>query len=148
VMSGVNPQGCDVSSFKSPSSEELDARLSLAHSQVHPGTRQNRHLQSLLLRGSPSVRVHPTFLKAQKLPDDLITKHIWDERYEDINSFERYLTRNGVGSANFFPQRFKKRTEKEIPRAPRRFEKKNWKFSWPTFWSVASGRIIRKPTKR
>src|SRR3979411_449925 len=74
------------------------------------------------------VRVHPPFLRAQKLPDQLITKHIWDERYEDINAFERYLTRNGIIIRKFFLHISK---EEQKRRFLERLEdpKKNWKFS-------------------
>jgi len=74
------------------------------------------------------VRVHPSFLKAQKLPERLITKHIWDERYEDINAFERYLTRNGVVIRKFFLHLSKQEQKR---RFLERLEdsKKNWKFS-------------------
>ena len=74
------------------------------------------------------VRVHPTFLRAQKLPDRLVTKHIWEERYEDINAFERYLTRNGVVIRKFFLHVSK---EEQKQRFLERLEdsKKNWKFS-------------------
>ena len=74
------------------------------------------------------MRVHPPFLRAQKLPDQLITKHIWDERYEDINAFERYLARNGVVVRKFFLNVSKKEQKK---RFLERLEdsKKNWKFS-------------------
>jgi len=82
--------------------------------------------------------VHPTFLRAQKLPERLITKHIWDERYEDINSFERYLTRNGVVIRKFFLHLSR---EEQKKRFLERLEdsKKNWKFSMAdvqerTFW--------------
>ncbi len=128
VMSGVNPQGCDVSSFKSPSSEELDHDYLWRTHKCIPargkiGIFNRSYYEEVLV-----VRVHPTFLRAQKLPDDLITKHIWDERYEDINSFERYLTRNGVVIRKFFLNVSKKEQKK---RFLERLEdsKKNWKFS-------------------
>src|SRR5689334_19754308 len=96
VMSGVNPQGCDVHAFKSPSSEELNHdHLWRTHKCVPErgkiGIFNRSYYEEVLV-----VRVHPPLLRAEKLPDHLITKHIWDERYEDINSFERYLTRNGM----------------------------------------------------
>src|SRR5882762_9427754 len=128
VMSGVNPQGCDVSSFKSPSSEELDHDYLWRTHKCIPargkiGIFNRSYYEEVLV-----VRVHPTFLRAQKLPDDLITKHIWDERYEDINSFERYLTRNGVVIRKFFLNVSKKEQKN---RFLERLEdsKKNWKFS-------------------
>jgi len=128
VMSGVNPQGCDVFSFKSPSNEELDHDYLWRTHKCIPargkiGIFNRSYYEEVLV-----VRVHLTFLRAQKLPDDLITKHIWDERYEDINSFERYLTRNGVVIRKFFLNVSKKEQKK---RFLERLEdsKKNWKFS-------------------
>src|SRR5437016_10617147 len=95
VMSGVNPQGCDVHAFKAPSNEELDHDYLWRSHKCVPergkiGIFNRSYYEEVLV-----VRVHPTLLKAQKLPDDLISKHIWDQRFEDINAFERYLTRNG-----------------------------------------------------
>ena len=128
VMSGVNPQGCDVFSFKSPSNEELDHDYLWRTHKCTPsrgkiGIFNRSYYEEVLV-----VRVHPPFLKAQKLPERLITKHIWDERYEDINSFERYLTRNGVVIRKFFLHVSKKEQKK---RFLERLEdsKKNWKFS-------------------
>jgi PPK2 family polyphosphate:nucleotide phosphotransferase len=128
VMSGVNPQGCDVHSFKSPSYEELNHDyLWRIHKNVPEhgkiGIFNRSYYEEVLV-----VRVHPTFLRAQKLPDSLITRHIWDERYEDINAFERYLTRNGVVIRKFFlhvsRQEQKKRFLERLEDS-----KKNWKFS-------------------
>ncbi len=128
VMSGVNPQGCEVFSFKSPSNEELDHDYLWRTHKCIPargkiGIFNRSHYEEVLV-----VRVHPPFLKAQKLPDRLITKQIWEERYEDINAFERYLTRNGVVIRKFFLHVSKKEQKK---RFLERLEdsKKNWKFS-------------------
>src|SRR5213594_413991 len=128
VMSGVNPQGCDVTSFKSPSNEELDHDYLWRTHKCIPargkiGIFNRSYYEEVLV-----VRVHPPFLRAQKLPDQLITKHIWDERYEDINSFERYLTRNGVVIRKFFLHLSKQEQKR---RFLERLEdsKKNWKFS-------------------
>jgi len=128
VMSGVNPQGCDVFSFKSPSSEELDHDYLWRTHKCTPsrgkiGIFNRSYYEEVLV-----VRVHPPFLRAQKLPNDLITKHIWDQRYEDINAFERYLTRNGVVIRKFFLNVSK---EEQKKRFLERLEdpKKNWKFS-------------------
>ncbi len=114
VMSGVNPQGCDVHAFKSPSSEELNRDyLWRTHKRIPErgkiGIFNRSYYEEVLV-----VRVHPPFLRAQKLPDHLITKHIWDERYEDINSFERYLTRNGVVIRKFFLHLSKKEQKKRF----------------------------------
>jgi PPK2 family polyphosphate:nucleotide phosphotransferase len=128
VMSGVNPQGCDVHSFKTPSTEELNHDyLWRAHSRVPErgmiGIFNRSYYEEVLV-----VRVHPTLLEAERLPDSLITKHIWEQRYEDINAFEHYLTRNGVVIRKFFLHVSKKEQKK---RFLERLEdsKKNWKFS-------------------
>jgi PPK2 family polyphosphate:nucleotide phosphotransferase len=128
VMSGVNPQGCDVFPFKAPSSEELDHDYLWRTHKCVPargkiGIFNRSYYEEVLI-----VRVHPPLLKAQKIPDILITKHIWDQRYEDINAFEEYLTRNGVVIRKFFLHVSKKEQKK---RFLERLEdpKKNWKFS-------------------
>lgn len=128
VMSGVNPQGCDVHSFKAPSTEELNHDyLWRVHSCVPErgkiGIFNRSYYEEVLV-----VRVHPTLLQAQKLPDSLITKHIWEQRYEDINAFEQYLTHNGVVIRKFFLHISKKEQKK---RFLERLDdsKKNWKFS-------------------
>jgi PPK2 family polyphosphate:nucleotide phosphotransferase len=128
VMSGVNPQGCSVFSFKSPSTEELDHDyLWRAHKCVPErgriGIFNRSYYEEVLI-----VRVHPTLLRAEKLPDEMITKHIWDQRYEDINAFEQYLTRNGVVIRKFFLHISK---EEQKKRFLERLEdpKKSWKFS-------------------
>ena len=128
VMSGVNPQGCDVHSFKTPSTEELSHDyLWRSHSRVPErgmiGIFNRSYYEEVLV-----VRVHRKILEAQKLPDRLITKHIWEHRYEDINAFEHYLTRNGVVVRKFFLHVSKKEQKK---RFLERLEdsKKNWKFS-------------------
>jgi PPK2 family polyphosphate:nucleotide phosphotransferase len=128
VMSGVNPQGCEVHAFKVPSNEELDHDYLWRSHKCIPargkiGIFNRSHYEEVLV-----VRVHPTLLRAEKLPDDLITKHIWDQRYEDINAFEQYLTRNGVVIRKFFLHLSK---EEQKKRFLERLEdpKKNWKFS-------------------
>jgi PPK2 family polyphosphate:nucleotide phosphotransferase len=128
VMSGVNPQGCEVASFKAPSSEELDHDflwrcMPWLPNRGHIGIFNRSYYEEVLV-----VRVHPEYLAAQKLPPELAGKRIWDERYEDINNFERYLARNGTVIRKFFlhvsqaeqKKRFLERlTEPE----------KHWKFS-------------------
>ena len=128
VMSGVNPQGCEVHSFKSPSAEELNHDYLWRNHKSIPergkiGIFNRSYYEEVLV-----VRVHPAFLRAQKLPDRLVTKHIWEERYEDINAFERYLTHNGVVIRKFFLHVSK---EEQKKRFLERLEdsKKNWKFS-------------------
>lgn len=128
VMSGVNPQGCEVHSFKAPSAEEVEHDyLWRAHSRVPErgkiGIFNRSYYEEVLV-----VRVHPSILRDQKLPDPLVAKHIWEQRYEDINAFEQYLARNGVVIRKFFLHVSKKEQKK---RFLERLEdaKKNWKFS-------------------
>jgi PPK2 family polyphosphate:nucleotide phosphotransferase len=128
VMSGVNPQGCNVHAFKTPSTEELNHDyLWRAHRCVPErgmiGIFNRSYYEEVLV-----VRVHPTLLRAEKLPDSLISKHIWEQRYEDINAFEHYLTHSGVVIRKFFLNISKKEQKK---RFLERLEdsKKNWKFS-------------------
>ena len=102
VMSEVNPQGCDVHSFKAPSPLELDHDFLWRASLVlprrgHIGIFNRSYYEEVLV-----VRVHPEFLKRQGLPPKLITKNIWQERYEDINAFELRLARNGIAPLKFF----------------------------------------------
>ena len=128
VMSGINPQGCDVTSFKAPSKEELDHEyLWRAHRAVPQrgkiGIFNRSYYEEVLV-----VRVHQDLLNAQQLPKELVTKHIWEERYEDINQFEKYLARNGVIVMKFFLHLSKGEQKK---RFLERLEmpEKNWKFS-------------------
>lgn len=128
VMSGINPQGCDVTSFKAPSKEELDHEyLWRAHKAVPQrgkiGIFNRSYYEEVLV-----VRVHQDLLNAQELPKELISKSIWEERYEDINNFEKYLVRNGVIVMKFFLHLSKGEQKK---RFLERLEmpEKNWKFS-------------------
>lgn len=128
VMSGINPQGCDVHSFKAPSPEELDHDyLWRAHKAVPErgkiGIFNRSYYEEVLV-----VRVHEQILANQKLPESLVTKDIWQERFEDIRRFERYLTRNGVVMVKFFLNLSRKEQKK---RFLERLDdsKKNWKFS-------------------
>jgi PPK2 family polyphosphate:nucleotide phosphotransferase len=102
VMSEVNPQGCDVHSFKAPSQLELDHDFLWRASLMLPrrgyiGIFNRSYYEEVLV-----VRVHPEFLHRQDLPPQLITKNIWQERYEDINAFELHLARNGIAPLKFF----------------------------------------------
>jgi PPK2 family polyphosphate:nucleotide phosphotransferase len=128
VMSGINPQGCDVYAFKAPTNEELEHDFLWREHKVLPsrgkiGIFNRSYYEEVLV-----VRVHPHLLKAEKLPEELITKHIWEDRYEDINAFERFLTRNGVVIRKFFLYVSK---EEQKRRFLERLgdSKKNWKFS-------------------
>jgi len=102
VLSQVNPQGCDVHSFKAPSPLELDHDFLWRASIVLPlrgyiGIFNRSYYEEVLV-----VRVHPEFLARQGLPPKLVTKDIWQERYEDINAFELHLARNGIAPLKFF----------------------------------------------
>src|SRR5215831_18015781 len=102
VMSGVNPQGCQVYSFKAPSAEELDHDYLWRCMKAIPergriGIFNRSYYEEVLV-----VRVHPELLQAERIPPELVTKDIWKQRFEDINSFERYLTRNGIVIRKFF----------------------------------------------
>ena len=128
VMSGLNPQGCDVHSFKSPSAEELDhdylwRSMKVLPNRGHIGIFNRSYYEETLV-----VRVHPEFLAKQKLPPELITKKIWEHRFEDIRNFEQYLSHNGVVVRKFFLHLSKKEQKR---RFLERIENpdKNWKFS-------------------
>ena len=128
VMSGINPQGCQVYSFKAPSEEELNHDYLWRSAVRLPERRRigifNRSYYEEVL----VVRVHPDLLKNEKLPPSLITKKIWEERFEDICSFEQYLDRNGIVVRKFFLNISK---EEQAKRFLARLEEpeKNWKFS-------------------
>ena len=128
VMSGVNPQGCDVWSFKTPSAEELDHDYLWRSHKVVPqrgkiGIFNRSHYEEVLV-----LRVHPELLQAEKLPPKVTSKDIWEQRYEDINAFESYLVRNGILVVKFFLHLSKNEQKK---RFLERLEdsRKNWKFS-------------------
>ena len=102
VMSGVNPQGCQVFSFKAPSPEELDHDYLWRCMKSLPergriGIFNRSYYEEVLV-----VKVHPEYLLAQKLPPQFVGKDLWDSRYQDIRAFERYLSRNGVLIRKFF----------------------------------------------
>lgn len=128
VMSGVNPQGCQVYSFKVPSDEELDHDFMWRTTRCLPergriGIFNRSYYEEVLV-----VRVHPEILAKQKLPPAPVTKAIWKERFEDINAFERYLTRNGVTVCKFFLYVSKKEQQRRFLERLKEPEK-NWKFS-------------------
>jgi PPK2 family polyphosphate:nucleotide phosphotransferase len=128
VMSGVNPQGCDVHSFKAPSAEELDHDF-LWRTTVrlpergHIGIFNRSYYEDVLV-----VRVHPELMERQKVSRILIGKHIWEERFQDIRAFERHLARSGVLVLKFFLHVSK---EEQRRRFLDRLEQpaKRWKFS-------------------
>ncbi|HUB68437.1 MAG TPA: polyphosphate kinase 2 family protein [Candidatus Methylacidiphilales bacterium] len=128
VMSGINPQGCQVTSFKSPSSLELRHDFLWRTAVALPergkiGIFNRSYYEEVLV-----VRVHKEFLKAEKLPESLITRHIWKERFHDINAYERYLARNGVIIRKFFLH-ISKSEQKRRFLARLDEPAKNWKFS-------------------
>jgi PPK2 family polyphosphate:nucleotide phosphotransferase len=128
VMSGVNPQGCEVHAFKVPTNEELDHDYLWRTHKYIPERGKIGIFNRSYYEEALVVRVHPTLLKTERLPEALITKQIWEQRYEDINAFEEYLTRNGVLIRKFFLHVSK---EEQKKRFLERLEdpKKNWKFS-------------------
>jgi PPK2 family polyphosphate:nucleotide phosphotransferase len=128
VMSGINPQGCQVTSFKAPSATDLMHDYFWRSNIALPergqiGIFNRSYYEEVLV-----LRVHKELLKAERIPAPLVTKHIWEERFEDINAHERYLTRNGVVIRKFFlhvskaeqKRRFLSRLDEPS---------KNWKFS-------------------
>jgi len=128
VMSGINPQGCSVVSFKSPSAEDLDHDYLWRCMKNLPERGRIGIFNRSYYEETLAVRVHPEFLASQKLPPEVVTKHIWKERFQDIRSFERYLTRNGVVIRKFFLNVSKKEQRRRfLERVDE--PKKNWKFS-------------------
>ena len=128
VMSGVNPQGVEVHAFKGPSSEELDHDFLWRTTRMlprrgHVGIFNRSYYEETLV-----VRVHQNILARQQLPRELVTKNIWRERFEDINAFERYLSRNGVLIRKIFLHVSK---DEQRARFLKRLEEpeKHWKFS-------------------
>jgi PPK2 family polyphosphate:nucleotide phosphotransferase len=128
VMSGVNPQGCQVFSFKAPSSEDLDHDYLWRCMKCLPERGRIGIFNRSYYEETLAVRVHPEFLASQKLPPRLVTKDIWKQRFEDIRDFEQYLAHNGVVVLKFFLHVSKKEQKK---RFLERIENsaKNWKFS-------------------
>ena len=144
VMSGVNPQGCQVYSFKQPSAEELDHDFLWRTNKCIPergriGIFNRSYYEEVLV-----VRVHKEMLEREKMPQSLVTKNIWNERFSDINAYEQYLSRNGVVIRKFFlnlsrdeqKRRFLKRLDQPD---------KNWKLSsadvtererWPEYMTA------------
>jgi len=128
VMSGVNPQGCQVFSFKSPSDLELQHDFLWRTTRClpergHIGIFNRSYYEEVLV-----VRVHPEFLKNEKIPDSLIGKNLWEERFEDIRSFERHMARGGTVIRKFFLHLSKKEQKRRFLCRLDETEK-NWKFS-------------------
>jgi PPK2 family polyphosphate:nucleotide phosphotransferase len=128
VMSGVNPEGCQVYSFKAPSDTELQhdflwRTTERLPERGHIGIFNRSYYEEVLI-----VRVHPPVLQSQKVPASLVTKHIWEERFEDINCFERHMARNGTVIRKFFLHLSKKEQKRRFL-ARLDDPLKNWKFS-------------------
>jgi PPK2 family polyphosphate:nucleotide phosphotransferase len=155
VFEGVNPQGCEVTSFKQPSTRELDHDFMWRCMIALPergriGIFNRSHYEECIV-----VRVHKELLAKQKIPKPLVTKNIWRERFEDITAIERYLARNGIVILKFFlnvsrkeqRERFLERLEQPA---------KNWKFSladvkeralWPRYMAAYQDLIRHTSTK-
>jgi len=127
VMSGVNPQGCQVFSFKSPSSEELDHDFLWRTAKSLPERGRIGIFNRSYYEETLVVRVHPEYLEKQRLPRDLATDRIWDHRFEDIRNWEKYLSRNGTVIRKFYLHVSK---DEQKRRFLARLEEpeKNWKF--------------------
>lgn len=128
VMSGVNPQGCQVYSFKAPSSEELNHDFLWRTTRClpergHIGIFNRSYYEEVLV-----VRVHPEILKNERMPERLLSNSFWEERFEDIRNFERYLGRNGIVVRKFFLNVSKKEQKRRFLERLDTPEK-NWKFS-------------------
>ena len=128
VMSGVNPQGCQVYSFKVPSSEDLNHDYLWRSSKClpergHIGIFNRSYYEEVLV-----VRVHPQLVKNERLPEPLVGKNLWQDRFDDIRNFELYLSNNGIVVRKFFLNISKKEQKR---RFLERLEtpEKNWKFS-------------------
>jgi len=156
VMSGVDPQGVQVHSFKSPSSEDLDHDFLWRCAKALPergriGIFNRSYYEEVLV-----VRVHQQLLEKQKLPSELVTRDIWEERYEAINAFERYLARNGYLILKFFLHVSKKEQKKRLLERLDQPEK-NWKYSsadarerryWDDYMKCYEDMIRHTATKR
>ncbi len=155
VLSGVNPAGCDVVSFKTPTHEELDHDFLWRHARHLPdrgriGIFNRSWYEEVLI-----VRVHEEILRAQRLPPELVTKHVWKERFQDINGFERYLARNGVIVVKFFLHVSKEEQRRRFL-ARIKSPSKNWKFRlgdvderarWDDYMAAYEEMIRRTSTK-
>ena len=128
VMSGINPQGCQVYSFKAPSEVERQHDFLWRTTRVLPergriGIFNRSYYEEVLV-----VRVHPAILKSQRMPASLVDKRIWAERFEDIRCFERHMTRSGTVIRKFFLN-LSKKEQKQRFLARLDHPEKNWKFS-------------------
>jgi PPK2 family polyphosphate:nucleotide phosphotransferase len=156
VMSGVNPQGCDVHSFKAPNTEELDHDFLWRTTTRLPGRGGIGIFNRSYYEDVLVVRVHPELLERQKIPRTLVGRHIWEERFQDIRAFERHLARSGTLVLKFFLHVSK---EEQSRRFLDRLEQpaKRWKFSmddvnerkrWPDYMAAYQDmiRATSRPT--
>jgi PPK2 family polyphosphate:nucleotide phosphotransferase len=155
VMSGVNPEGCQVYSFKVPTEAELQHdflwRTTLAlPPRGHLGIFNRSYYEEVLI-----VRVHPEVLKGEKVPPSLVTKNLWGERFEDIRSFERHLARDGTVIRKFFLNISKKEQKRRFLARLDQPEK-NWKYSaadiherecWDDYMNAYQEMIINTASK-
>ena len=156
VMSGVNPQGCQVYSFKAPSVEELKHDFLWRATRCLPergriGIFNRSYYEEVLV-----VRVHQELLANERLAPTLLTQKIWDERFEDINAFERHLSRNGIVLCKFFLH-ISRKEQKERFLSRLDEPEKNWKFSladvqerqhWGAYMRAYEEMIQNTSTKR
>ena len=155
VMSGINPQGCQVYSFKTPSAEDLNHDYLWRTMQRIPergriGIFNRSYYEEVLV-----VRVHPGLLQNEHIPASLLTKHLWQERFEDICAFERYLSRNGIVIRKFFLHLSRKEQKRRfLDRLDQ--PEKNWKFSaadiqereyWDDYMAAYQDMIAHTSTK-
>jgi PPK2 family polyphosphate:nucleotide phosphotransferase len=156
VMSGINPQGCQVYSFKSPSSEDLDHDYLWRCVKCLPERGRIGIFNRSYYEETLVVRVHPELLEKQRLPPELVTVDIWEQRFQDIRGFERYLTRNGVAIRKFFLHVSNKEQRKRFLSRIEEPEK-NWKFSandaaerehWGAYMRAYEDMIRNTATKR
>jgi PPK2 family polyphosphate:nucleotide phosphotransferase len=156
VMSGVNPQGCQVFSFKQPSSEDLNhdflwRTTKCLPERGHIGIFNRSYYEEVLV-----VRVHSEILKNERIPEELLTKDIWQQRFDDISCFEHYLANNGVVVRKFFLNVSKKEQKRRFLERLENPEK-NWKFSaadvkerqcWDDYMNAYEEMIAATSTKR
>ncbi len=156
VMHGVDPQGCEVTSFKAPTSEELDHDYLWRCMKRLPergriGIFNRSYYEEALI-----VRVHPEYLRAQHLPAKCFTENIWEERFSDMRNFEQYLTNNGVVVRKFFLHVSKDEQRKRFLKRLDEPEK-NWKFNsgdvaernhWDAYQSAYEQVVKNTATKR
>jgi len=128
IFDGVNPQGCEVTSFKQPSTHELDHDFMWRSAVALPGRGRIGIFNRSYYEECLVVRVHPEILAKEKIPPRLVNRNIWRERFEDISAFEKYLTRNGTVILKFFLNVSKQeQRERFLDRLDQ--PSKNWKFS-------------------